>query len=90
MREIILGLKTTLLQTENRIFGLHNDEEFLNRLNCYFWRACNTHGGEGATYMILVGEPEGKSSLGRSRLGWEDDMKIFWEEPIVYFPLIRH
>jgi hypothetical protein len=31
-------------------------------------------------YMILVGEPEGKRPLGRSRHGWEDNNKIDLKE----------
>jgi hypothetical protein len=27
-------------------------------------------------YMVLVGKPEGKRSLGRSRCRWEDDIKM--------------
>jgi hypothetical protein len=32
------------------------------------------------TYRVLVGKPEGKRPLGRSRLGWEDDIKIDLQE----------
>jgi hypothetical protein len=32
--------------------------------------------GEGNTYRILVGEPEGKRSLGRPRHRWEDKFKV--------------
>jgi hypothetical protein len=31
-------------------------------------------GEKGTAYRILVGEPEGKRSLGRPRLRWEDDI----------------
>ena len=31
-------------------------------------------------YRVLVGEPEGKRSVGRPRRRWEDDIKIdLWE-----------
>jgi hypothetical protein len=33
--------------------------------------------GEGrGVYMVLVGSPEGKRSLGRSRRRWEDNIKM--------------
>jgi hypothetical protein len=56
-----------------RIFGPKRDEATLE------WRSCTmsgfifcTHpqislGEEGKVYSVLVGEPEGKSPLGRSR-----------------------
>jgi hypothetical protein len=31
-------------------------------------------------YRVLVGKPEGKRSLGRPRLRWEDNIKIDLEE----------
>jgi hypothetical protein len=46
--------------------------------------ACSTHGEVSNAYKILVGEPEGKRSLERSRHRWEDNIrvdlkKIGWE-----------
>jgi hypothetical protein len=39
---------------------------------------------------IFIGKPEGKGSLGRSRLNWEDDIKMNDKEFIcVYFDLIQ-
>ena len=35
------------------------------------------HMGEGrGVHMVLVGKPEGKSSLGRPRRRWEDNIKM--------------
>jgi hypothetical protein len=39
-------------------------------------RACSTQGDKRNAYRILVGKPEGKRSLGRSRHRWEDSIKI--------------
>jgi hypothetical protein len=41
-------------------------------------RTCSTHGGgEGrGAYRVLVGRPEGKRPLGRSRRRWEDNIKM--------------
>jgi hypothetical protein len=41
-------------------------------------RACSTNGEErnAYQYMILVGKPEGKRSLGRPRRNWVDNIKI--------------
>jgi len=38
--------------------------------------ACSTYGERIGVYRVLVGEPEGKSSLGRSRHRWEDNIKM--------------
>jgi hypothetical protein len=38
-------------------------------------RACSTNGGD-YTYRILVGKPEGKRPLGRSRRRWVDNIKM--------------
>jgi hypothetical protein len=38
-------------------------------------RICNTH-GRGLHARYLVGKPEGKRSLGRSRRRWEDNIKL--------------
>jgi hypothetical protein len=37
--------------------------------------ACSTH-GKGNTYRFLVGKPEGKKPLGRSRPRWKDNIKM--------------
>jgi hypothetical protein len=39
-------------------------------------RACSTNGEKGNQYRILVGKPEGKSSLGPPRRRWVDDIKM--------------
>jgi hypothetical protein len=39
-------------------------------------RAYSTHGKKRNAYQILVGKPEGKTSPGRSRHRWEDNIKI--------------
>jgi hypothetical protein len=44
--------------------------------------ACRAYGGEERRIQVLVAKPEGKSPLGRSRLRWENNIKIdlqkFW------------
>jgi hypothetical protein len=37
---------------------------------------CGTQGGGEGVYRILVGRPEGKRPLGRSRRRWEDNIKL--------------
>jgi hypothetical protein len=37
---------------------------------------CSTNGEKRNAYRILVGKPEGKSPLGRSRRTWEDNIKM--------------
>jgi hypothetical protein len=39
-------------------------------------RACSTNGAKRNAYMILVGKPEGRRSLGRPRRTWVDNIKI--------------
>jgi hypothetical protein len=39
-------------------------------------RACSTNGPKRNTYKILVGTPEGKRPLGRSRRRWVNNIKI--------------
>jgi hypothetical protein len=39
-------------------------------------RACSTNGEKRNAYRILVGKPEGKRPLGRSRRRWEDNIII--------------
>jgi hypothetical protein len=37
--------------------------------------------GEGrGVYRVLVGKPEGKRPLGRPRCGWEDNIKMDFQE----------
>jgi hypothetical protein len=43
-------------------------------------RACNMHGGKRIAYRILVGKPEGKRPLGRSRCRWEDNIRMVVRE----------
>jgi hypothetical protein len=33
-----------------------------------------------SAYRVLVGKPNGKRPLGRSRYSWEDNMKIDFQE----------
>jgi hypothetical protein len=35
---------------------------------------CSAYGGEERVYRVLVGKPEGKRQLGRSRRRWEDNL----------------
>jgi hypothetical protein len=39
-------------------------------------RACNMNGKNRKSYMILVGKPEGKRPLGRTRRRWLDINKM--------------
>jgi hypothetical protein len=39
-------------------------------------RACSTNGEKGSAYSILVGKPEGRRPLGRSRRRWVDNIKM--------------
>jgi hypothetical protein len=39
-------------------------------------RACSTNGEKRNGYMLLVGKPEGKRPLGRSRRRWMDNIKM--------------
>jgi hypothetical protein len=38
--------------------------------------ACSTHGEKRNAYRILVGKPEGRRPLGRTRRRWVDNIKI--------------
>jgi hypothetical protein len=38
--------------------------------------ACSTYGEKRNAYRILVGRPEGKRSLGRYRLKYDDNIKM--------------
>jgi hypothetical protein len=39
-------------------------------------RACSTQGESRNIYTVLVGEPEGKRSLGRPTSKWKDKIKL--------------
>jgi hypothetical protein len=41
---------------------------------------CNTNEEKRDTYIILVGKPKGKKSLGRPRHRWVDDIEIYPRE----------
>jgi hypothetical protein len=43
-------------------------------------RTCGTYGGEEMCIRALVGTPEGRRPLGRSRRRWEDNIKIYLRE----------
>jgi hypothetical protein len=43
-------------------------------------RACSSHGEGRGVYRVLVGKPEGKRPLGRSRHRWEDNNKMDLQE----------
>jgi hypothetical protein len=43
-------------------------------------KACSTNGETRNAYRILVGKPEGKRPLGRSRRRWVDNIKIYLRE----------
>jgi hypothetical protein len=42
--------------------------------------ACSTHGKKRKSYRILVRNPEGKRTLGKSGRKCEDNMKIYLRE----------
>ena len=42
--------------------------------------ACNTYGERRDVYRVLVGKPEGKRPLGRTRLRWENNIKMDFQE----------
>jgi len=42
--------------------------------------ACGAYGGEGRGMRVLVGKPEVKRPLGRSRRKWEDSIKMNIQE----------
>jgi len=42
--------------------------------------ACSEYGGEYRRIQGMVGQPEGKKRLGRSRRGWEDNSKVDLQE----------
>jgi hypothetical protein len=45
------------------------------------WAGCVSRMGKGrGVYRILVGKPEGKRPLGRSRHRWEDNIRIDLQE----------
>ena len=43
-------------------------------------RACGAYGGGEGVYMVLVGKPEGRRSLGRPRRGWMDNIRMDLQE----------
>jgi hypothetical protein len=43
-------------------------------------RACRTYGERRAAYMVLVGKPGRRRSLGRPRSRWEDNIKMDFRE----------
>ena len=43
-------------------------------------RARSTYGGEDRCMQTLVGKPDGKRPLGRSRHRWEDNMRMDLQE----------
>jgi hypothetical protein len=70
---------------------LHNDElhSLYSSLNIVRviksrrmrWAAHVARMGEGiGVYRVLVGKPEGKRPLGRSRRRWEDNIKMYLRE----------
>ena len=43
-------------------------------------RACRTYGERRNSYRLLVGKPEGKRPLGRSRRNWKEIVKMDLQE----------
>jgi len=42
--------------------------------------ACSTYGVRNGVYRVLVGKPEGKSPIGRSRHRWDYNIKMYIQE----------
>ena len=42
--------------------------------------ACSSYGERRGVYSVLVGKPEGKKPLGRTRRRWEDNIKMNLQE----------
>jgi len=42
--------------------------------------ACSNNGESRAVYRVLVGKPEGRRPRGRTRLKWEDNIKMDLQE----------
>jgi len=42
--------------------------------------ACSAYGEKRDVYRVLVGKPEGKRPVGRSRQRWEDNIKMDIQE----------
>jgi len=49
--------------------------------------ACSAYGWKRGVYRVLVRKPEGKTTLGRFRRRWEDNIKLDLQE--VGYELIR-
>jgi len=45
-------------------------------------RACSAYGEERSLYRVLVRKLKGKRPLGRSRLRWEDNIKMDLQEVV--------
>jgi len=43
-------------------------------------RACRAYGERRGVYRVLVGKPEGKTTLGRSRRRWDNNIKMNFQE----------
>jgi hypothetical protein len=43
-------------------------------------RACGTDKEERRMYRVLVGKPEGKRPMGRSRRKWDDNVRMYLQE----------
>jgi hypothetical protein len=43
-------------------------------------RECSTYGASRGAYRILMGKPEGKRPLGRTRHRWKDNIKTYLRE----------
>jgi hypothetical protein len=44
--------------------------------DCEIGKVCSTNGEKRNACRLLVGEPEGKRTLGRSRRRWVDNIKM--------------
>ena len=42
--------------------------------------SCSTYGEKRGVYRVLVGKPEGKRPLGRTRHRWGDNIKVDFQE----------
>jgi hypothetical protein len=50
-------------------------------------RTCGTYGEKRGAYRFMVGKPEGKRLLGRTKYAGEDNIKMFYLDNFTNFSL---